>query len=194
MGTRHKYLKRRSLSMSRLWLVLAITVVFLTVCISMADSECDWRKAFPRSPSSGVGRPMDSGGVFLPGSRPAPPNQAGTATVGKGDLYALVVGIASYRDPRVPKLKVSDNDARAFVDFLQTQSRLFRNVHVKLMVNEQATKVEVEKYLNYDLPKAGKDDTVMIYFSGHGSDDTVRPENTIFSPMMQTRNNSRQQR
>ena len=31
-----------------------------------------------------------------------------------GDLYALVVGVSKYRDPKVPKLGLSDKDAQAF--------------------------------------------------------------------------------
>src|SRR5208337_1379985 len=40
-----------------------------------------------------------------------------------GDLYALVVGVSRYRDGKVPKLELSDKDAKAFGEFLETQKR-----------------------------------------------------------------------
>jgi hypothetical protein len=55
-----------------------------------------------------------------------------------GDLYAVVVGISRYSHPKIPKLTVSDKDARDFADFLLTQKKLFRNVHLTLLCNEKA--------------------------------------------------------
>ena len=40
--------------------------------------------------------------------------------VGIGDLYALIVGVSHYKNPKIPQLKVSDKDARDFADFLKT--------------------------------------------------------------------------
>jgi len=97
-----------------------------------------------------------------------------------GDLYALVVGISQYGNPRVPKLKVSDKDARDIAAFLKTQTKLFRNVHVTLLTNEQATRSEVEKELIYKLRRAGKDDTVVVFLSGHGADDPNTPGEFFF--------------
>ena len=66
--------------------------------------------------------------------------------LGKGDLYALVVGLSKYRDASVPKLDLSDKDAKAFGDFLQTQNKVFKETKVTYLLNEKATKSEVEKY------------------------------------------------
>jgi ankyrin repeat protein len=97
-----------------------------------------------------------------------------------GDLYALVVGVSKYRDPKIPKLELSDKDARAFADFLQTQNEIFKETHVTHLLNEKATKLEVEKYLYYTLPKAGKEDTVILFFSGHGALDPRRPDEFLY--------------
>jgi ankyrin repeat protein len=99
-----------------------------------------------------------------------------------GDLYALVVGISKYKDPRVPRLDLSDKDAKEFGDFLTTQQGIFRNTNVTFLMNEKATKSEVEKYLYYALPKASKDDTVILFFSGHGGFDPLRPNDFLFLP------------
>jgi len=97
-----------------------------------------------------------------------------------GDLYALVVGIAKYRDRGIRQLTVADKDARDFAAFLRSQDRLFRKINVTLLTNEQVTKVEIEKSLHYRLREAGKDDTVVIFWSGHGSDDPRLPGEFFF--------------
>ncbi|MBI5250012.1 MAG: ankyrin repeat domain-containing protein [Desulfomonile tiedjei] len=99
-----------------------------------------------------------------------------------GDLYALVVGVSKYKDSKVPKLELSDKDAREFGDFLKTQNQIFKTANVTYLLNEKATKSEVEKYLYYTLPKAGKDDTVILFFSGHGAFDPIRPNDFLFLP------------
>jgi hypothetical protein len=102
------------------------------------------------------------------------------AEVGGGELYALVVGISRYKHPKIPQLKVSDKDAGDFADFLKTQNRLFRNLHITLLQNEEATRTEVEKHLYYKLRRAGKDDTVVLFLSGHGADDPNTPGEFFF--------------
>ncbi|HTY21737.1 MAG TPA: ankyrin repeat domain-containing protein [Desulfomonilaceae bacterium] len=101
---------------------------------------------------------------------------------GTGDLYALVVGVSKYRDAKVPKLEYSDKDAKAFGEFLETQKEIFKETNVTYLLNEKATKSEVEKYLYYTLPKAGKSDTVILFFSGHGAYDPLRPKEFLFLP------------
>jgi len=105
---------------------------------------------------------------------------AAASDVGTGDLYALIVGVSKYKHPKIKQLKVSDKDAKDFADFLKSQNRLFRNVHVTLLRNEEATKKEVETHLYYKLRQAGKDDTVVLFFSGHGADDPYTPGEFFF--------------
>jgi len=106
----------------------------------------------------------------------------GALPVKTGNLYALVVGVSKYRDPKIPKLDLSEKDARAFGDFLSTQNEIFKETRVTYLLNEKATKLEVEKYLYYTLPKAGPDDTVILYFSGHGAFEPIRPTEFLFLP------------
>ena len=117
-----------------------------------------------------------------PALRGSPQVSTGNAgdEVGSGELYALVVGVSRYKDPKIPQLKVADKDARDFADFLKTQTQLFRTLHVTLLQNEQATRSEVEKHLYYKLRKAGKDDTVVLFLSGHGADDPNTPGEFFF--------------
>lgn len=109
-------------------------------------------------------------------------NPAVESQLKAGDLYALVVCVSKYKDAKIPKLDLSDKDAIEFGDFLKTQNQIFKNTNVTYLLNEKATKSEVEKYLYYTLPKAGKDDTVILYFSGHGALDPFRPNDFFFLP------------
>ena len=51
---------------------------------------------------------------------------------------------------------------------------------MRLLLNEEATREAIETHLNYELIKAGKDDTVIIFLSGHGSDDPKKPNDYFF--------------
>jgi hypothetical protein len=99
--------------------------------------------------------------------------------LGKGDLYALVVGVSKYNDSRL-RLNYSAKDAQDFAKFLESQKQVFRKTHVQLMLDEQATKRDIEKYLFHELLKAGKDDTVVLFFSGHGVTDPTHPDELYF--------------
>jgi hypothetical protein len=92
-------------------------------------------------------------------------------TLAHGTLYALVVGVSNYQNAAVPPLRVAAQDARDVAEYLKTQKELFRRINVSVLLNEQATKAALEKYLFYELRNAGKDDTVFVFLSGHGAAD-----------------------
>jgi hypothetical protein len=75
--------------------------------------------------------------------RSTPETALGGADIGVGELYAIVVGISEYKHPKVPKLRLSDKDARDFADFLTTQKGVFRNTHLSVLLNKEATSAEV---------------------------------------------------
>ncbi|MBM3300636.1 MAG: ankyrin repeat domain-containing protein, partial [Deltaproteobacteria bacterium] len=97
-----------------------------------------------------------------------------------GNLHALVVGVSTYRDLKIPKLELADRDARAFGEFLESQKKVFKETRVTFLLNDNATKAEVEKYLYYTMHGAGKNDTVILFFSGHGAYDPMRPREFLF--------------
>ena len=111
------------------------------------------------------------------------PAQASSASeLQVGDLYAVVVGVSRYKDARIPALSVSDKDARSIAEFLKTQKNLFKDIHVSLLVNEDATNEALQREFIYKLRKAGKDDTVVVFLSGHGVDDPKNPGEFFFLP------------
>ncbi|MBI5572183.1 MAG: caspase family protein [Desulfomonile tiedjei] len=101
-------------------------------------------------------------------------------TLAGGELFALVVGVSKYANPGIPALNVAEKDARDFAAFLGRQRELFKNTRVTLLTDEKATKKDVEKFLLYELRKAGKDDTIFIFLSGHGAVDPKRPGEFFF--------------
>ncbi len=46
--------------------------------------------------------------------------EAAAAEVGLGDLYAVLVGVAKYKHPKIPQLSFSDKDAKDFAEFLNS--------------------------------------------------------------------------
>jgi tetratricopeptide (TPR) repeat protein len=85
------------------------------------------------------------------------------------DKWALVVGVSKYQDASI-ELKYPAKDAKDFAEFL-IKDEHFAPDHVRLLVNEKATKENILDSLGGNwLPKAaGPDDLVVMYFSGHGS-------------------------
>lgn len=96
------------------------------------------------------------------------------------DLYAVVVGVNSFKDPSVPPLSRSEGDARDFCKFLKERERLFRSAHITLILNEEATRANVAAALRQNLKPAGKDDVVIVYLSGHGATDPSMPNEYYF--------------
>lgn len=90
------------------------------------------------------------------------------------NTYALVVGVADYKNSE--NLKYTVNDARTFANFLA--SKKGGSVPVKnivLLVDRGATKANILAYAKSLFAKAGKDDRVIFYFSGHGGNDFFAP-------------------
>jgi len=87
------------------------------------------------------------------------------------DAHAVIVGINSYQDPGIPDLQCARADAEAMHAVL-TDPELgrFHPDNVALLLDEQATRQEVVSAIAVDLPKkASPDDTVVVYFAGHGA-------------------------
>lgn len=105
---------------------------------------------------------------------------ASSPDLGTSDLYAVLVGIGKYKDPKLNQLELSPKDAQDFHAFLKEREKLFRKTHIKLFVNEQATRENVTKAIRHDLKPAGKDDVVIIFLSGHGASDPVRTDEFYF--------------
>ena len=98
-----------------------------------------------------------------------------TREVDKGQIWAVVIGISQYKTVR--SLKYADKDALAFRDYLTKNVGVIPD-HMTVLTNEQATLFNLKRSLGTDLKrKAGPNDTVIIYYAGHGA-----PEADVSSP------------
>lgn len=85
------------------------------------------------------------------------------------DKWALVIGISEFQDKSL-NMQYPAKDAADFCNYLVREGH-FAKDHVKLVVNEQATRSRILSELGDKwLPRvANPDDLVMIYISSHGS-------------------------
>jgi len=103
------------------------------------------------------------------------------ASAQKLDLYALIVGINKYKDPS-DNLEFAAKDAQDIYTFLNERKHLFANLHVKLLLDEKATRANVVRAFRDDLRPARRQDIVLIYLSGHGMPDETRTGTYYFCP------------
>ena len=87
--------------------------------------------------------------------RPTPAKSATTASgaVTIPRSYALVVGIADYQDPNVPKLHYSERDAQSMFDVLiSPEGGNFHRENVHLLIGPKATLANLRNELEQWLP------------------------------------------
>lgn len=99
------------------------------------------------------------------------PKPAGKVTVQIPQSYALVIGIAHYKNlPQSEQLRYPDRDAESvYTVLISPEGGQFPPDHVHKLINSQATLANIKYQLETWLPKVTKpDDRVLIYFAGHG--------------------------
>jgi WD40 repeat protein len=93
------------------------------------------------------------------------------AFVVKPKLYILAVGVSQYADSKF-NLKLADKDAGDFVKVMMAQKDLlYRDVVVKLLTNEKATKDDVLDGLDWIRQETTSNDVAMVFLAGHGVND-----------------------
>jgi len=91
------------------------------------------------------------------------------AVAGPPQRHAVIVGINAYADARIPDLKYAESDARAvYATLTDPKIGRFPKENVTLILGKQATPSAIKAAL-YKLRGAGKDDLVVIFYSGHGA-------------------------
>jgi uncharacterized caspase-like protein len=136
-----------------------------------ARSE-NWRlKAeFYASPAMKRGEPLFPSAVpastppvaFVPAGPPVSPYVR--------QRLALVVGVGTFKDARINPLRFTATDAKAMADALRTDARFD---YVKTLLDEEATTYNIKSEIDRLARLATRDDLVVIYFSSHGSPDTL---------------------
>ncbi|GAA3688440.1 hypothetical protein GCM10023081_27230 [Arthrobacter ginkgonis] len=90
------------------------------------------------------------------------------------NIYALLVGIDAYQSP-VPALRGCRNDIDAFGELLATRASE-DTLHVRALLDGQATRAAVLAGFREHLAQAKKDDVALFYYSGHGSQEPAPQE------------------
>ncbi len=98
----------------------------------------------------------------------------------KPNLYVLSIGVSNYQDIRL-NLSFAHKDAEAVADvFKAQQGKLYRNVEIKLLLNEKAIGDNILDGLDWILKQSTQKDMSVIFISGHGENDEAK--NYYFLP------------
>ena len=90
-------------------------------------------------------------------------------------IWAVVIGVGRYTT--MPVLKYSDDDAYQFYAFLKSpEGGALPDKQVKVLVDEDATRINILQTLRQVLLKADDNDEIIFYFSGHGIDGAFLPQ------------------
>lgn len=82
-------------------------------------------------------------------------------------VWALIIGISGYN--HMPVLRYPDDDAYRIFAFLQSPAGgAIPEDQIKILIDEAATKSNIKKAMREIFWKAGPNDLVLMYFSGHG--------------------------
>ncbi len=83
------------------------------------------------------------------------------------NVWALVVGVSSYT--HMPVLRYTDDDAYRMYAFLKSpEGGALADSRIKVLIDEEATRENIIENMKSLFGKAGPNDLVMLYFSGHG--------------------------
>jgi len=115
------------------------------------------------------------------GSGTARPVGSAAVSAGPGQKWAVVVGISRYRDSRIEPLRYAAADAKAFGSWLTSpQGGRYAPSRVQLLLDERATVRNIREALFTWLKQAIAEDTVVIYFAGHGSPESPDSGENLF--------------
>jgi len=119
----------------------------------LASALKGYRNATPVSASASVGRPV---------------RMTASSKFGFGGSYAILIGESNYRDAKLPKLATPKNDVSQIGDMLQNRY----GFTVKVMLDK--SRAEILHELDEVSQKLTENDTLVIYYAGHGGMEKVR--------------------
>lgn len=89
-------------------------------------------------------------------------------------VWAVVIGVASY--DHMPALRYTDDDAYRFYAFLKSlEGGALPDDQVRILIDEEATRDNILGNVTDIFNKAGANDLVIFYFSGHGLNGSFLP-------------------
>ncbi|NQU41999.1 caspase family protein [bacterium] len=105
-----------------------------------------------------------------------------TPTPGIRNRFAVVIGVSRYEysgPDGLQNLLYADDDAVAFAATLREMN--WPDSRIRLLTNEEATRRNVTIALESWLTKAGPEDLIILFWSGHGFPDPEDPEKVYFA-------------
>lgn len=91
-------------------------------------------------------------------------------------LFLVAIGVNDYIDPEVKDLPSSQSDAETIVEVFKAQEGiLFREVIPILLTDQDATRANVERTMEWVIENAQEDDALIFFWSGHGG--TIEAQN-----------------
>jgi hypothetical protein len=121
----------------------------------------------------------ENGNYLKVKSKPKPQRMMDLAETEKfqpknGKVWAVLVGIARYNHMR--SLKYTDDDAyRLHAFFKSPEGGAIPDDQIRVLIDEDATKKTIEGTLKNIADKAGENDIIIFYFSGHGLQGSFLP-------------------
>lgn len=83
------------------------------------------------------------------------------------DVWAVVIGISAYN--HMPVLRYTDDDAYQMYAFLKSpEGGALDDQHIRILIDEEATLHNIKTTMASLFDRAGPNDLIMLYFSGHG--------------------------
>jgi hypothetical protein len=129
--------------------------------LNYADSEIDSTLPDIQEETGGSTR-----GIAPVGNPGTQTDQGGGQGQGQGHYYALVIGINRYA--QFPQLETPLNDAKSIGQVLQTEYGFV----VQQLLDTDATREQILRALDHYRNSLAEDDNLLVYFAGHGFNDT----------------------
>ncbi len=96
-----------------------------------------------------------------------------TPSTGLPTLYLLAVGVSKYKDKSY-SLSYPAKDAKDFAEAMKAQKgKLYKDVVMKVHTDESATRDNIMDDLEWIQRQATQQDMVIVFFAGHGINDTI---------------------
>lgn len=96
-----------------------------------------------------------------------------TPSTGLPTLYLLAVGVSKYKDKSY-SLSYPAKDAKDFAEAMKVQKgKLYKDVVMKVHTDESATRDNIMDDLEWIQRQATQQDMVIVFFAGHGINDTI---------------------
>ena len=107
--------------------------------------------------------------INIPTSRPAAESYEPVVQPERSGpkIWAVIIGVSSYN--HMPVLRYPDDDAYRIFAFLKSpEGGAIPDEQIRILVDEDATRQQIISTIQKLFGRAGKEDLVFLYFSGHG--------------------------